>query len=152
MNRVEPEDSRLRLRVELGKAESQPLAAPLRGAAHDDPRRGLSVAVREPLVDALPQLGKADEVGVRVEHDDPERRLQQEPFEDRPERVGLAGAGLPAEEGMPVEATGRERERNALDQRQLADGERRAAGLHPLDPGGDRVGRRGVDGCVVKRA
>ena len=53
---------------------------------------------------------------------------------------------------MPVEATGRERERNALDQRQLADGERRAAGLHPLHPGGDRVGRRGVDGCVVKRA
>ncbi len=53
---------------------------------------------------------------------------------------------------MAVEAAGGERERNALDQRQLADGKRRAAGLHPLDPGGDRLGRRGVDGCVVERA
>jgi hypothetical protein len=53
---------------------------------------------------------------------------------------------------MPVEAAGREREWNAFDQRQLADGEPRAAGLHPLDPGGDRVGRCGADGCVVERA
>ena len=54
VDRVEAEDSRLGLRVELGKAQSQPLAPPIGSAAHDDPRRSLPVAVREPLVDALP--------------------------------------------------------------------------------------------------
>jgi len=41
-------------------------------------------------VDARPRLREAHVVGVRVEDDDPKRRVQEQPFEEEAERVRLA--------------------------------------------------------------
>ena len=48
-------------------------------------------------------LGQAREVRVGVEHDDPQVGLQQQLLEHHAQRVRLARAGLPAEEGMAAE-------------------------------------------------
>jgi hypothetical protein len=46
------------------------------------------------------------EVGVGVEDDDAQVGVDEEPFEQHPEGVGLARSALPAEERVPVEAGG----------------------------------------------
>ena len=47
-----------------------------------------------------------DEVGVGVEDDDAQVGVDEEPFEQHPEGVGLARPTLPAEERVPVESCG----------------------------------------------
>ena len=102
---------------ELGDAEAQPLVAgpALRCTAR--PSASRAVALGRRLVDAVAHARQPDEVGVRVEDDDPQVGLEQQPLEHDAERVGLAGAGLPAQERVAVEAAGVERARHAGRQR-----------------------------------
>ena len=73
---------------------------------HAEAGRGSLVTPGQPLVDSLAVAQRAEghEVGVGVEHDEAELGLEQELFQHHPEREGLAGPGLTAQEGMAVEA------------------------------------------------
>ncbi len=54
VNGVEPQEQPPASAGRARQSGVATLGPTLRGVAHDDPRRGLSVAVREPFVDALP--------------------------------------------------------------------------------------------------
>jgi hypothetical protein len=82
-----------------------------------------SVARGECGVDAGADVGEADEVGVGVEDDEAQAGLEQQPLDQDAECVGLAGAGLPAEEGVAVEPAGVQPECDGGRQAQLARGQ-----------------------------
>ena len=149
-HRVEPQHRRQRLAAELAEAAGRGAVRAV-SAADVDPGRERPPARRGRVVDAGAHLAQAGHVGVRVEDHDRQARLEQQLLEHDAERVGLAGAGLAAEERVTVEAAGVERERHAGRQPQLADRQLRApAGALP-QPGGDLVRRRGADRGVVER-
>ena len=131
-DRVEPQDRRLLLRLEVGEADMEPFGARRAAAADDDALGRAPVAVRNVAVHAVAKRADADEVGVRVEDDDPERRLEEKLLEHRAERVALPGAGLPAEERVPVEAARVEEEAHSVLGGELADVERRPLWPRPL--------------------
>ena len=91
---------------------------------------------------AVAEFAEADEVRVRVEHHDPERRLGEQALEDRPERVRLTRARLAAEERMAVERAGVEGERDALGVGERAHLEHRPGWPRGVEPAGDLGGRR----------
>jgi hypothetical protein len=62
---------------------------PLPIATDHDSFGGAPVTGCDLPVDTVADGTEADEVGVRVEDDDAERRLEQQLFEHRPERVAL---------------------------------------------------------------
>jgi hypothetical protein len=81
-------------------------------------------------------VGDAPEVHVvrvRIEHDDGKGRLRQQPLEDRPGGVGLAGAALAAHERVPGEPRGDDRRRHVVGTQVDADPERSGRG----EPGDD---------------
>ena len=106
--------------VEVGEAQ---LEAALVGAGPQHAHAGDALRIARGLRGrgAGPRFAQPDEVGVGVEHDDLEPGLQQQPLEDQAERVGLAGAGLPAEEGVAVEAAGVDPGGHAGCEQHLAD-------------------------------
>ena len=102
---------------------------PARPECTDDAARRAAVALR-PSRRRRPSrtVRQPDEVGVGIEHDDPQLRLEQQLLEDHAERVRLAGARLPAQERVAVEPAGVERARHVRRERELADLQRRARG------------------------
>ena len=85
-DRVEPQRRSLQAGAELGEAQPEPLAA----APDGDAVAQAGKTCRRVLFGIRPQLAEPDEVRVRVEHDHPQRRLQQQPLEHDAERVRLA--------------------------------------------------------------
>jgi hypothetical protein len=120
--------------------------------AHDDAFGRLPVPGRDIVVDAVPGLAEPDEVRVRIQDDQPQRRLQQKPLQDRAEGVRLPRAGLSAEEGVAVEPAGVEPEAHARPEGQLTDVERRPARSCAFEPLGDGCRVRPRDRKVVERA
>ena len=110
-----------------------------RGPPRSGPRRA-SLGVRA-------QLAEPHVVGVRIEDDDLQVGLEQRLLEHDAERVGLAGARLAAEEGVPPEPARVEGERDAGREQQLPD---LRAGL-AAEPRSGRVARTssGVAGRTV---
>jgi hypothetical protein len=88
---IEPEYGGLLDRVEVAKADVEPLWIAADGA-HDNTFCRLPIAGCQACVNAVSGLAEPDEVRIRVEDDQPQRRLQQELLEDRAERVCLSGA------------------------------------------------------------
>ena len=88
-------------------------------------------------LDAVPHVREADEVGVRVEDHDTERRLGKQPLEDRAERVGLPRARLAAQERVAVERSRVESERHALGEGERAHVEHRPGRSHGVQPARD---------------
>jgi hypothetical protein len=118
--RVHAEHQALLVPFEVAEANAKQARGILgvRGRAYDfEPGRDAPVAFRDLLVAFGRQfvragpvhLGErtnavqADEVGVGVEDDDLEVRLQQEALEHHAHSEGLPGTGLTAQEGVPVE-------------------------------------------------
>ena len=101
-------------------------AAPDRGSATgsrptlDPPRTRTDAAASAAALGVHARLAEAHEVGVRVEQHEPQVSLDQEPLEEHAERVRLARARLPAEEGVAAEATGVEPERHPGGERESA--------------------------------
>ena len=91
----------------------------------DQTRHCFPVTLRDCRIGVVTDLAESNVVRVRVENDDPERRLEEQPLEHGAERVRLSGARLPAEERVPVEATGVEGEPNTGFEEQRPDVERR---------------------------
>ena len=149
-DRIEPEDGRLLDRIEVAEADVEPLGTAPDGA-HDDALGRLPVTGRDVFVDAVSWLAEPDEVRVRIEDDQPQRRLQQKLLEDRAEGVRLPGAGLPAEERVPVEPAGVEPEAHARTEGELTDVERRSSRSGPVEPVGDGRRVRPRDRNVVER-
>jgi hypothetical protein len=82
-----------------------------------------------------------DEVGVRVQHDHAQAGLEQQPLDHDAQGVGLAGPGLAAEEGVPVEAGGVEVDRDLfVEEERPADLERRSIRSRGLQITPDLVG------------
>jgi hypothetical protein len=113
------------------------------GGVDRDPGCLLPVAPGQDRVGVRAQLAQTDEVGVRIEHDHPQVRLDQQPLQDDPERVGLARTRLAAQEGVPAEAPGIGQARHPAGQGQVAQPQHRGGlgvallpGLH-LRLGGD---------------
>ena len=150
-DRVEPQHSRLLGGVAVHETDVEPLGS-FPCPPHLERAGSLHVARSETGFHVAPHLAEADEVRVRVEDDDPQRRLEQEPLEDRAERVRLSRAGLAAEERVPVEAARVEGKAHRRLERQLADVERGALWPRAGDPGCDRLGARRGDGLVVERS
>jgi hypothetical protein len=90
---VQAEDGRLGGWVQVREPQPQPQPQPTVGlravTPHRDVVRHAGVARSEQRVRTLPDVGQPDVVRVRVEHDDPDRRLRRHTFEQEPERVGL---------------------------------------------------------------
>ena len=124
---------------------------PAADRAHDDAVGCVAVAGGHVLADALPDLAEPDEVRVRIEDDQPQRRLQQELLENRAEGVRLPGARLSAEERVPVEPAGVEPEAHARAQDELADVERRPPRSRPVEPPRDGLRLRPHDRRLVER-
>ena len=127
-DRVEAEHGRLaaaaRCRRTAGAA-----AAPRRGrSARPRRRRRPRRTPSRGRAAQVAHLGQPDVVGVRVEDDHAQTRRDEELLEDQPQRVGLAGAGLAAHEGVPVEPTGVQRGRDPGSEQQVADRQRGATG------------------------
>src|SRR5262249_34563531 len=135
-DRVELERGGEEAEVELLADDREPVG-PFARAADEDPGLDLAVAGDRVRGRVVARVGKAHEVGVRVEDDDAELRLVEEPLEDDAERIRLARARLAAEERMPVEAARVERERNAGRERELADDEPGARGRARVEVGAD---------------
>ena len=72
------------------------------------------------VVCVRPQLTQPREVGVRVEHDELQVGLEQQPLEHDAEGIRLAGARLAAQEGVAPETARIEEERHARSKQQLA--------------------------------
>ena len=87
-HRVEAEHGRLGRRLELREQEREAVA----GAPHGQRAGRLQVACRVGGVCVRPHLPKPREVGIRVEHDEPQVGLEQQLLEHDAERVRLAGA------------------------------------------------------------
>ena len=136
-NGVEAERRRLRHRVEL----RQPQGEAVTRLPHGKRASRLRVATHVGVVRVRPQLAEPREVGVGIEHDDPQVGLEQELLEHDAERIGLAGARLAAEKRVPPEAAGVECERYARGEHQLPD----------LEPGSPRGGLLEVDADLVGR-
>ena len=121
-DRVQTQHTAARSILQLAEAEPETFIR-LCGVdtTYDDPgdRRETCCETR---VSVGSYLGQTDEVGVGVEDHHPQRRLEQEPFENDPERVRLPGPGLPAKEGVAVEAGPLEHGREILvDESQCSD-------------------------------
>ena len=114
---VEAERRCLRRRVELREPQREAVVRPPHGQRACGPRVAVSVVA----VGIRPQLPEPGEVGVRIEDDDLQVSVQQQLLEHDAERVGLARARLAAEEGVPPESAGIERERHAGRKQQLPD-------------------------------
>ena len=112
----------------------EPFGARRAAATDDDALGGAPVAVRNVAVHALAKRADADEVGVRIEDDDPERGLEEELFEHGAERVALSRPRLPAEERVPVEADRIEEETHSVLGGELADVEPGPLGPRPFQP------------------
>ena len=149
--RVELQGRRLLRARELAQPHAQPLGhRALRAVDADAGGRG-AMALRELRRNARPGLTETHEVGVRIEHDHLERGLDQQLLEHRAQCVGLARAGLAAQERVPVEAARVEREPHARREPQLAERQPRAGrSIAPL-PVRDLVGPGGPHRCVVER-
>ena len=93
----------------------------LASAADDDTFRSVGVASSERRVGRCPLLAEPDVVGVRVEDDEAEVGLHEQPLQHEPQRVRFPGARLAAEKGVAVEAAGVERRRHAGRKQKLAD-------------------------------
>ena len=146
-DRVQPQGGRLQRRVELREAKSE-----IHPRAPDDDRvaqRGEALDVR--LAGVRPQLVQPHEVGVRVEHDDSQAGLEQQPLEHDAERVRLPGPRLPAQERVPAEPARVERDGDARCEKELAHRHAGATRGKAGDVPRDLVGRGGPDGGVVKR-
>src|SRR4029450_8805898 len=99
--RVETEHRGLLGGVEVKETDVQTVAAFAPGTAYrDSGRGGVRLAHRVGCIGT--QLAGPDEVRVRVEDHDAERRLYEQSLEDRAERVRLAGPGLAAQKRMTV--------------------------------------------------
>ena len=126
-DRIQAERSRLDRRVDLGRVDPQPaLSRRSRGIDRDPPGR-VGVTSRLRRVGIRAHLAQAHEIGVRIEDDQAQVRLAQQPLEDHAERVGLPRPGLTAEEGVPVEAPGVGQTGHAGGQGELAQRQLRAA-------------------------
>ncbi len=147
--RVEAQQGGLLRRAQLAEADPDGVGAV--GAAPDRDRlRHRAEALGRLGVGAGPGLGQADVVGVRVQHHDAQARLHQEALEQDAERVGLAGARLPAQERVAAEAGRVEGERDAAGERELADVQGRALGARTLEPGAHLVRQRGAREGVME--
>ena len=129
----------------------QPIG-PAADRAHDNAVGRVPIAGSHVLADALPDLAEPNEVRVRIEDDQPQRRLQQELLENRAEGVRLPGAGLSAEERVPVEPAGVEPEAHARPEDELADVEGGAPRARPVEPPRDGLRVRPHDRGLVERA
>ena len=146
-DRVETERGRLRRGLELREQKREPVAGP-----PDGQRAGrLHVAGCLHVVRVRPQLTEPREVGVRVEHDDLQIGLEQQPLEHDAERVRLAGARLATEKRVTGETTRIEGERHAGRQQQLPDLEPGSSRRGLLEVVADLVGRRRPHSGVVER-
>jgi hypothetical protein len=134
-NRVELEHRRLLLGIAVDEAHVQPL--PRVSAANLEALGRLPVLGSRLLLDTVAHGVQPDEVGVRVEHDDPQRRSQQQLFEHGSERVRLARPRLAAEERVPVESARVKEEAQPGLEHELADIERGARRATALEPGRD---------------
>ncbi len=105
-DRVELEDASVRGAVELREANPEPALPLRRRRANEDRGRERSESCCERGVGAGARLTQAHEIGVGVDHDDPQLGVEQKLLEDDAKRVRLARARLPAEERMPIEAAG----------------------------------------------
>ena len=145
-DRVEPQQRRLRDRARAAKRSRRPR---LGHAARRRPPRGSGRALAPSLLSRTWPRRTKSEFGSRITT----RRLgvHQQPLEHHAERVRLAGAGLAAQERVPVEAARVERARHAGRERQLADAELRASGPRAVQPGADLVRYRRADQDVVER-
>ena len=151
-DRVQAQRCRLGGGRDLGRVQPQPPVAVRMGGVDRDPGCLLLVTPGQHRVGIRAQLAQADEVGVRIEHDHPQVRLDQQPLQDDAERVGLARSRLAAQEGVPAEAPGVGQARHPGGQGQVAQPQHRVGlgvallpGLH-LRLGGDpdqRVMERG---------
>src|SRR4051812_44953325 len=112
----------------------EPFGARRTAAADDDAFGRAPVAVGNVAVHAVAKRPDADEIGVRIEDDDPERGLEEELLEDGAERVALPRAGLPAEERVPVEAARVEEEAHSVLVGELADVEAGPLGPRLFQP------------------
>ena len=93
----------LLVRVALGEPDVEPPRPGFSAPADLDPVRHPGVRTCHLRGCISSQVRQPDEVGVGVQHHDPESRVQEKAFEDGAEGVGLARPGLTAEEGVPVE-------------------------------------------------
>ena len=134
-----------------GSSSASRSARPSSGPTHGQRACGPRVAVGVLAVRVGPQLPEPGEVGVRIEDDDLQISLQQQLLEHDAERVGLAGARLTAEEGVPPESAGIERERHAGCKQQLPDLEPGAPWGGLLEVRSYLVRRRRSHGGVVER-
>ena len=131
---VESQHSSPLHRVEVAEADVQAALQVGARPADVDRARGRAVPGADVVAGVVAQLVQPHEVRVRVQHDDTERRLGEEPLQDRAEGVRLARTRLAAEEGVAVERTGVEGERHPVGVCQRADLERRASGPRRLEP------------------
>ena len=116
-HRVEAERGRLQGRLELREPKRKAVAGP----PHRQRAGRLGVARSLGGVRVRPQLPEPYVVGVRVEHDELQVGLEQQPLEDDAERVRLAGARLAAQERVAPETARVERERHAGREQVLPD-------------------------------
>ena len=145
---IELQRRRAGSRLELSDSEVK--AAP--GPPNDDAARGFRIAGGQLRVSLWPQVAEPDIVGVGIENDETEVRLDEEPLEHEPERVGLSRARLATEEGVAIEPAGIERRRNARREEELADRGGGPGGLTRRQPLGDirRISRSHE--CIVERS
>ena len=105
----------------------------------------------EIVADVVAQVREPHEIRVRVEDDDSERCLGEQPLEDRSERVRLARARLTAEKRVPVERTRVEGERHAVRESDGADLEHRPRRFDRCQPSSHLVTGRRPDRGIAER-
>ena len=81
-DRVEPQQRGLGSRAELREAQVESIPGLRR--PHRHAARGLPVARRQLGVRTIAHVGEPDEVGVRIENDDAQVGLEQQPLEHEP--------------------------------------------------------------------
>ncbi len=150
-DRVEAQKRGLLRGRQLPEMEAEPRIV-VRAAPHDYRAGTLLVARGRRGIGIGPALGQVNVVRVGIENHHAQTRLRQEALEQDAERVGLAGAGLPAQKGVPAESACVELERHAGRKRELADAQRRAGGAGALAPGSHLSGRGASHAAVVERA
>ena len=120
-------------------------------STNHESRRRFAVPVGDGRVRSLPDLAQTDEVGVGIEHDDSQVRVEDQALEDGAEGVRLAGSGLAAEERVPVEPARVQRDAQLGLEQHRSDVEPRT-GRAALDQVPfDDVRRRTCDRHVVER-
>src|SRR4029453_3497605 len=131
---MEPQDRSLFLGIAIREAAMEPLGAVGPRAPNSDPSRSFSIAGGDRVIEALAKRIQADEVGVRIENEEPKLRLGQQLLEHCPERKGLPRAGLTAEERVAVESARVQKEPHRRFDDELTNVQRRSRGLHCGEP------------------